>query len=429
MDNTNWDDLDYMDLSVGQQISGTWETSCTTEDGAGSDTQVINISSDQNTPVPGADAGNISNGAGAFLNIGFTNNTGGSSTVASSSDGSSTGGSSSGSSSSGGAAYNPFSRRFWTAAPILGGGNYAVNGTYTPPAPPPPAVTAAQVENAITLLGNSITESEKTWLRQNQPYSWAADIVNYVTNMPNPLTDKQKYQLQTHIDLMNAQNQAYITVVNNYGRYHGAQVAVNPTIVTSYMWWDNIDWVDYSLLNPNEQNTEAFLSTFQIAVIDMSFLDRLNYPKLAKIVDGLYQRVKSDLDLQAALVKYSNLPIDQVLAYLKPGKGPKIVLKDYTGDAIEEQYGDEDAGTIYINRKYAEHLNVKIPYQPDPNFEFFIMAVILHEFVHFGNQEVMQRFPTNPYNWDAGAQFEDAAFGGHVDYDLTTGKMTFVKTH
>lgn len=355
----------------------------------------------------------------------------GSSSSGSTSDGSSSSGSGSDGSGSGGWDSNPFSRLtsdFWTQVTYFTGGNYTISSPNIPSNPTPPApISQSQINDAIDRIG--LNADQQQWLNQFAGDQWASDIVNYLTNVPYQLTDKQKYQLQTHINLLKAQDQAYITVVNNYGRYHNAQVAVNPTMVTSYMWWDNIDWVDYSLLNANEQNTEAYLSTFNIAVVDMEFLDRLAYPNLAKIVDGLYKRVKPDYDLQTQLVKFSNLSIDKILSYLQPGKGPKIVLKDYTGDAADNTYGEEDSETIYINRKYAEHLNTKVPYQPDPNFEFFIMVVILHEFVHFGNDVAMDRFPTNPYNWDAGAQFEDAAFGGHVDYDLTTGKMKFVKTH
>lgn len=59
-------------------------------------------------------------------------------------------------------------------------------------------------------------------------------------------------------------------------------------------------------------------------------------------------------------------------------------------------------------------------------FEFFLSAVVLHEFVHFGNN-LSQVFYPNFGRWDAGFQFENKYYGGEVKYEpRTTNSPTVI---
>lgn len=83
----------------------------------------------------------------------------------------------------------------------------------------------------------------------------------------------------------------------------------------------------------------------------------------------------------------------------------------------------------YYRRTFAyQSLNL-IP--PPQSLEFFLTSSILHEFVHFGNTVVMDRFPSKRdaagYFWDAGKQFEEDYYGGDIGYDITSGKIIFTK--
>lgn len=129
----------------------------------------------------------------------------------------------------------------------------------------------------------------------------------------------------------------------------------------------------------------------------------------------------------AAIKKFSQMNETQILERLISGKGPNLVLKDMPLNEYGEEIGD---GNIYINKVYATGFyNIQV--LPPQSLEFFLTSCILHEFVHFGNTVVMDRFPSKRdsggYFWDAGKQFEEDYYGGDIGYDISTGKIIFTK--
>jgi hypothetical protein len=157
------------------------------------------------------------------------------------------------------------------------------------------------------------------------------------------------------------------------------------------------------------------------AKIILNYLDRLKYPKLATIFYNFYKKVANNPKMLDALVKYSNMTKAQVLQYLNPSQGPTISITTYP-QSIYAQYV---SNTIYLNDLYLDAMSSS-PWTPDPNLEFFISAVVLHEYVHFGNDFSMDRFPSRG-TFDAGAQWENSTFGGKTEYDLSTHTLRFVK--
>ena len=189
-----------------------------------------------------------------------------------------------------------------------------------------------------------------------------------------------------------------------------------------------VDWaVGYLMENPNTPLDKINVALVKSPNIRISFADRINYPILAKIIDGLHAKVKNDPKLMAAIKKFSQMNETQILEKLISGKGPNLVLKDMPLNEYGEEIGD---GNIYINKVYATGFyNIQV--LPPQSLEFFLTSCILHEFVHFGNTVVMDRFPSKRdsggYFWDAGKQFEEDYYGGDIGYDISTGKIIFTK--
>ncbi|TCD28989.1 hypothetical protein EZ456_02180 [Pedobacter psychrodurus] len=152
----------------------------------------------------------------------------------------------------------------------------------------------------------------------------------------------------------------------------------------------------------------------------------MKYPTLSKIVDALYDKVKNNPKLLAALVKYSKLSEAKVLENLKSGKGPLLLVKT---DMPNDRYAqfDPNTGHIELSGEYASKLN---QFEFDPKvstmLEFFITSTILHEFVHFGN-DLTNITPATIGFFDAGKQFENYYYGGDVNYNPTTKNIYLVK--
>ena len=62
--------------------------------------------------------------------------------------------------------------------------------------------------------------------------------------------------------------------------------------------------------------------------LDLLPFDRLKYPILANIVDGLHNKVKNNPKLMAAIKNFSHLTEQEILSNLETGKGPKVSVVD-----------------------------------------------------------------------------------------------------
>lgn len=158
----------------------------------------------------------------------------------------------------------------------------------------------------------------------------------------------------------------------------------------------------------------------------MSIEDRLKYPALAKLIDGLYDKVKNEPQLLNALMKFSTMSKVQVLYALTPGKGPKIEVVNNFPSTLYGNYTANNV-TLSLNEKYVGLLSsFNMDTSKPTMFDFFLTSTILHEVVHFGN-DINRTWLPNIGWFDIGAQFENEVYGGDVSYDQNTGNLKFIK--
>lgn len=153
--------------------------------------------------------------------------------------------------------------------------------------------------------------------------------------------------------------------------------------------------------------------------------DRLKYPTLAKIVDGLYIKVKNNPTLMAALKQFTHLSEQQILDNLKAGKGPLLQVAPHNSlpGGSDGQF-TPSTGILKIDESIATNANYFSTTYPTAT-EFFLTACILHEFVHYGENVTQIFTPHSGGQDDAGFQFENTYYGGKVDFNSQTGITTF----
>lgn len=150
---------------------------------------------------------------------------------------------------------------------------------------------------------------------------------------------------------------------------------------------------------------------------------RLKYPVLAKVIDGLYDKVKVDAKLMEAIKQFSHLTEQQILDNLKPGTGPQLQVSDQIASI---GFYDPSTSSILINQELAEDTNYLTADYPKA-LEFYMSVVILHEFIHFGENYTQIFAPYTGHATDVGYQFEDNYYGGRVIFNYLTGALTFDK--
>jgi hypothetical protein len=169
---------------------------------------------------------------------------------------------------------------------------------------------------------------------------------------------------------------------------------------------------------------EGWKATETSTTISVSLDDRLAYPTLAKILDGLYEKVKNDAKLMNALVTFTHLTEAQILQYMKSNQGPLVrVVSRYsmTGGAAAEF--NHESGLIFLSDEVAKNANYFTTQYPTAT-EFYLTVTILHEFVHWGENNT-QIFTQHAGNLDdAGFQFENSYYGGKVNLIPATGVIT-----
>ncbi len=157
--------------------------------------------------------------------------------------------------------------------------------------------------------------------------------------------------------------------------------------------------------------------------LDLLPFDRLKYPNLAKIVDGLYDKVKNNPKLMTALKNFSHLTEQQILSSLERGNGPKVTVVNLPGRAGDY---NKATNTIQIAKHLVSASNYLVTSYPTA-LEFYMASSILHEFVHFGENYTQIFLPHDNAYDDAGFQWENNYYGGTVDFNYATGKITFEK--
>lgn len=154
--------------------------------------------------------------------------------------------------------------------------------------------------------------------------------------------------------------------------------------------------------------------------------DRMKYPTLANIIDGLYKKVMNTPKLMDALKQFTHLNQQQILESLKPGKGPLVQVVS-TNSLMGGSVGEFDTktGIIKIAESVASDANYFSTSAPT-GAEFYLTVCILHEYIHYG-ENVTQIFrPSDGHANDAGFQYEDRYYGGKVRFNPITGVIDYL---
>ena len=172
-------------------------------------------------------------------------------------------------------------------------------------------------------------------------------------------------------------------------------------------------------------NLEDLLATLkpQKTNIDLSLFDRLQYPVLAKIIDGLYNKVKDDQKLMNVLKNFTNMTEAQILEKLKSGQGPKLYVEN---NPYRAGSYDPDTNTMYVSQQIITAQNYMVK-DFSTALEFYISVTILHEFIHYGEDYTQTFRPHEGGQDDAGFQFENEMYGGKVYFNYATGEITYEK--
>lgn len=141
----------------------------------------------------------------------------------------------------------------------------------------------------------------------------------------------------------------------------------------------------------------------------------MSYPVLGQIVDGLYNKVKNDPKLMAAIKNFSHLSEQHILSNLKTGQGPKLVVKTMPNVA---GHFNRQTNTIEIAHHVVSATNYVLK-DYSTALELYIAVRILHEFIHFGENYTQMFLPYN----DSGFQFENQYYGGRVSFNYATGEI------
>ncbi len=161
--------------------------------------------------------------------------------------------------------------------------------------------------------------------------------------------------------------------------------------------------------------------------IQLSALTRLMYPTLAKVVDGLKDKVKNDVKLLNAIKDFTKLSEAQILEKLGNTQGPELIVNRYMGDTNPGKYQPNDnPNVMYISEKLVNSTNF-IQKDYGTALEFYMAVVILHEFVHYGQNYTGNYTPYDNSYKDVGYQFENEVFGGRVVFNYATGEITYEK--
>ena len=155
--------------------------------------------------------------------------------------------------------------------------------------------------------------------------------------------------------------------------------------------------------------------------LDLLPFDRLKYPTLAKIVEGLYDKVKNNPKLMNSLKNFTNLTEQQIVSNLETGKGPKVIVK--TMPNIAGHYNHE-TNTIEVGKHLFGISNTYLVTSYSTALEFYLASSILHEFIHFAENYTHKFLPHDNQYDDAGFQWENNFYGGTVSFNYATGAIT-----
>lgn len=198
------------------------------------------------------------------------------------------------------------------------------------------------------------------------------------------------------------------------GSYYGGYIVLPLTPPAGSYF--QIPGLDYG----NSPNKYSTTSTRLI----ISTYDRLAFPTLARILDGLESKVKSDTKLMGLLKEYTHLSESEILDKLKSGQGPIVTIG--TDTELRGAYSayDPNTGKILISRSVALDANL-YSYKSATAAEFYLSVCILHEFVHYGEHATQNFLSHNNRYDDPGFRFEEDYYGGAVQLNYTTKEITY----
>jgi RHS repeat-associated protein len=138
------------------------------------------------------------------------------------------------------------------------------------------------------------------------------------------------------------------------------------------------------------------------------------YERLAHYLAYNIQGVSGNQKIMNALMKYGQFSSKQINSDLRWGHGPKVVIKKFTDNAMGEFSPGTNSNTLYINQDYVELLE-KLPAGKQRDAILFRLAMtILHEYVHFGDDQDGIDYISSVGSGEEGNAFEIEAYGMNI---------------
>ena len=136
------------------------------------------------------------------------------------------------------------------------------------------------------------------------------------------------------------------------------------------------------------------------------------YQRLAQYLRNGIQDIANNPKIMNALMKYGQFSRQDIIKGLTWGDGPKINVTTLEGDYIGEFTPYIGSKEIRLNKNFVSQLDTRIGFGVDKDALLFLLAVtILHEYVHYGDDQDGIDYFVKDGESDEGRAFELAAYG------------------
>jgi len=142
----------------------------------------------------------------------------------------------------------------------------------------------------------------------------------------------------------------------------------------------------------------------------------IKYPKFAELIKNIYLNSLKNSAILDLLMSYSHMTSIQIFNVMKFNQGPTIVIEDinappYNGRTRYAYFNSNQPDVIHIDLKTVTNFENTTNYKQNQAYTLFLVATILHETVHYGNN--LNNF--NEGRYDFGDGFEIDAYGSIIE--------------
>jgi RHS repeat-associated protein len=138
------------------------------------------------------------------------------------------------------------------------------------------------------------------------------------------------------------------------------------------------------------------------------------YERLAHYLAYNIQGISGNHKIMNALMKYGQFSSKQINSDLRWGQGPKVVIKKFADNSMGEFVFGTNSNILYINQDYVELLE-KLPAGKQRDGILFRLAMtILHEYVHYGDDQDGIDYDGSVADGEEGNAFEIEAYGMNI---------------